>query len=157
MDMYTEIRKRYNNGESIRSIARTIGISQQTVAKYCEGSTHTELRKPYEHSPEILTKDVENFILFCFEIDRKKGPKKQQHTAKCIYGRLVEEISFEDSYSSIRPDVRKLREISNVPSQSKVPLSYEPDEDIQIAWSEVTVYENNQRKSQYIFLCEKLY
>lgn len=155
MDMYAEIRKRYNNGESIRSIARAIGVSRQTVAKYCEGSTHPELRKPYERSPEILTKDVENFILSCFEIDRKEGPKKQQHTAKRIYDRLVEEKSFEGSYSSIRSAVRKLRELSDVPSQSKVPLSYEPGEAIQIDWGEVTVYENNQKYKFFLF-CGRL-
>ena len=39
MDLYYQIRSRYNDGESIRSIARKLGISRQTVKKYCRGDT----------------------------------------------------------------------------------------------------------------------
>lgn len=37
VDTYAIIRKRYNDGESIRSISSALGISRQTVKKYCEG------------------------------------------------------------------------------------------------------------------------
>ncbi|HBL49927.1 MAG TPA: hypothetical protein DDZ65_06765, partial [Firmicutes bacterium] len=35
LDMYSEIRTRYANGESIRYIAVSLGIARQTVKKYC--------------------------------------------------------------------------------------------------------------------------
>ena len=38
MDMYSSIRTRYLEGESIRSIARCLKISRPTVKKYCEGA-----------------------------------------------------------------------------------------------------------------------
>ncbi|MDW7660579.1 MAG: helix-turn-helix domain-containing protein [Bacillota bacterium] len=42
LDMYSAIRLRYSEGESIRSIAQSLGISRQTVKKYCEGNTHPD-------------------------------------------------------------------------------------------------------------------
>ena len=35
---YKEIRQRFLAGESQRHIAKTLGISRNTVAKYCDGS-----------------------------------------------------------------------------------------------------------------------
>lgn len=45
MDMYEKIRSYYNDGKSIRWIARTLGISRQTVKKYCSGDTMPGIRK----------------------------------------------------------------------------------------------------------------
>lgn len=50
MDMYQSIRTYFNEGKSIRWIAKTLGISRQTVRKYCEGNTHPEVRKDYRMS-----------------------------------------------------------------------------------------------------------
>ena len=44
MELYADIRKRYLDGESIRSISRVLGISRQTIKKYCEGKCHPETR-----------------------------------------------------------------------------------------------------------------
>lgn len=44
MDMYYKIRSYYNDGKSIRWIARTLGISRQTVKKYCSGDTIPGIR-----------------------------------------------------------------------------------------------------------------
>ena len=38
VDTYSKIRTLYTEGESIRSIARRLGVSRQTVKKYCEGN-----------------------------------------------------------------------------------------------------------------------
>ena len=58
MDLYYQIRSRFNDGESIRSIARHLGISRQTVNKYCRGDTHPHERKPYHRDSEVVTEDV---------------------------------------------------------------------------------------------------
>lgn len=139
VDLYSAIRTRYTDGESIRSITKSLGISRQTVKKYCEGSTHPEVRKPYLREPEVVNDDVKSFILGCFKEDESENLKKQKHTAKRIYDRLVAEKDFEGSYSSIRTAVRTLKSERKVPPQSSIPLSYAPGEAIQIDWGEVTV------------------
>src|SRR6056297_2528399 len=102
MDMYSAIRLRYSDGESIRYIANSLGISRQTVKKYCEGNTHPDVRKAYERTVTVITSDIEKFILDCFKEDETENLKKQKHTAKRIYDRLVGENDFRGSYSSIR-------------------------------------------------------
>ncbi len=51
MKDYDEIRKRYLAGESQRKIAKSLGISRNTVAKYCEGAAVPWARK----TPELVS------------------------------------------------------------------------------------------------------
>jgi len=155
VDIYSAIRTRYSDGESIRSIAKSLGISRQTVKKYCEGSTHPDIRKTYERKPDVITDAVKTFILSCFKEDEDENLKKQKHTAKRIYDRLVAEENFTGSYSAIRTAVRSLRAERTVPPQSSVPLSYEPGEAIQIDWGEATVYIDGRKTKVHTF-CGRL-
>lgn len=155
MDIYSAIRTRYSENESIRSIAKSLGISRQTVKKYCDGSTHPEERKPYQRNSDVITKDVTNFILDCFKADEDENIKKQKHTAKRIYNRLVSEKKFTGSYSTIRAIVRELKGERTVPPQSSVPLSYAPGEAVQIDWGEATVYLDGQKTKVHTF-CGRL-
>ena len=91
MSLYSQIREAYISGESQRSIAKRLGISRQTVKKYCEGETMPGVRKDYLRAPSVVTTEVESFISMCLEADKDEGLKKQTHTAKRIYDRLVSE------------------------------------------------------------------
>lgn len=155
VDMYSRIRTRFSNGESIRSIAKSMGLARQTVKKYCEGSTHPEVRKEYQRDPDIITDDVKEFILSCFTEDEDENLKKQKHTAKRIYDRLASEVGFKGSYSAIRIAVRSLKAERSVPPQSCVPLAYSPGEAVQIDWGEATAYLDGQKTKVYIF-CGRL-
>jgi len=155
MDMYSAIRLRYSDGESIRYIANSLGISRQTVKKYCEGNTHPDVRKAYERTVTVITSDIEKFILDCFKEDETENLKKQKHTAKRIYDRLVGENDFRGSYSSIRKAVRKLKAEHAVPAQSDVPLAYDPGEATQIDWGEATIYLDGQKTKVQLF-CARL-
>jgi transposase len=155
MDVYKEIRQSYLNGESQRHIAKRLGIARQTVKKYCDGSNHPEARKDYKKRTGVVTDDVKNFILECFKADEEENIKKQKHTAKRIYDRLVEETGFQGSESNIRKVVGELRKSHVVPPQALVPLSYEPGEAIQIDWGETTVYLNGEKTKLYTF-CGRL-
>ena len=58
MNDYKQIRQRYLNGESQRSIAKSMGISRNTVKKYCEGENVPWERKTPEREASVLTEDV---------------------------------------------------------------------------------------------------
>ena len=51
MKDYDEIRKRYLAGESQRHIAKALGISRNTVAKYCEGAAVPWVNIPARITP----------------------------------------------------------------------------------------------------------
>ena len=155
MDMYHQMRTYYNDGKSIRWIARTLGISRQTVRKYCEGKTHPDVRKEYHRETTVITDDIREFILSCFSEDEEEGLPKQQHTAKRIFERLVDEKGFTGGESTIRRAVRELRKEHSVPPQADIPLEYEPGDAIQIDWGECTAYLDNQKTKLQLF-CGRL-
>lgn len=155
VDLYARIRTLYTEGESQRSIAKRLGISRQTVKKYCEGSTHPEIRKSYSRPPDVITDEVKAYLLSCFQQDREENLKKQKHTAKRIYDRLVSEKGFAGSYSTIREAVRLLRAEHSVPAQADIPLEYEPGDAIQIDWGEATAYFDGT-KTKFNFFCGRL-
>lgn len=155
MDTYQLIRTYYNEGKSIRWIARTLGISRQTVRKYCEGKTHPDVRKEYHRDPTIVTDEIQTFILECLQHDEDEDLPKQQHTAKRIYDRLVEEKGFSGGESTIRKAVNALKAEYAVPPQADVPLEYDPGDAIQIDWGECTGYIDNV-KTKLQFFCGRL-
>ena len=94
VEMYKEVRSRWLNGESQRHIAATMGISRNTVKKYCKGDTVPWERKAYFRDANVLTPEVKQFIEDCLKADELEGTSKQNHTARRIYNRLVEEKGF---------------------------------------------------------------
>jgi len=51
----------------------------------------------------------EDFIGYCLDTDDAEGVKKQRHTARRIYDRLVEERGYTGSESAIRAAVREAK------------------------------------------------
>lgn len=137
MEIYEKIRYYHEHTDySQRKVAQMLGVSRNTVKKYWEGQTVPWDRKPGSgRKNDVITDDVRIFIISCLEAD-KTAPKKQRHTARRIYERLVSELGFEGCEASVRRTVAELRgRISNV----FVPLSYEPAEAIQVDWGEATI------------------
>jgi transposase len=155
VDIYSQIRALHEEGESQRSIAKRLGISRQTVKKYCEGNTHPDVRKSYTRVHKVITPDVENFIISCLRQDMEEKLSKQKHTAKRIYDRLVAEQDFNGSYSTVRDTVRQLKAANSVPPQADIPLEYDAGDAIQIDWGEATIYLDNQ-KTKVSFFCGRL-
>ena len=155
MDMYYLIRSYHNDGMSIRAIAKTLGISRQTVKKYCDGTTIPGNRKEYHRDSTIITDETREFILSCFREDEREGLAKQRHTAKRIYDRLVAEKGFAGGESTIRKAVNDLRKEHSVHPQADIPLEYDPGDAIQIDWGECTVYLNGVKQKLYSF-CGRL-
>jgi transposase len=156
VDIYQKIRHLYEReGKSQRAIATALGISRNTVKKYCKGSQvpwerqGTSGRRPY-----IITDEVMEFIKDCLATDEEENIKKQQHTAKRIYTRLVEEKGFTGGESTVREIVAALKD-----KQKKVfiPLSFEPGEAIQIDWGQATVYLTGNRKKINLFCMRECY
>lgn len=155
VDIYSQIRILYEEGESQRSIAKRLGIARQTVNKYCQGSTHPEVRKSYNRVHNIITDEIKEFIMSCLKQDMQEKLSKQKHTAKRIFDRLVSEKVFIGSYSTVRDAVKQLRAEQTVPPQADIPLEYDAGDAIQIDWGEATIYLDN-KKAKIYFFCGRL-
>ena len=152
MKDYDEIRKRYLAGESQRHIAKVLGISRNTVAKYCEGASVPWERKTPERVSTVMTDEVVAFIQSCLLADKEEGLKKQCHTAKRIYDRLVEEIGFAGGESTVRAKVHELKALM---PEAFLPLLFDPGEALQVDWGEAYVYINGNREKINLF-CARL-
>lgn len=152
MNDYKEIRQRYLAGESQRHIAKTMRISRNTVAKYCEGESVPWKRKTPEREATMVTDDVTAFITACLQEDQQVTFKKQKHTARRIYERLVAEKGFTGGESTIR---RKVREIKAILPNAFIPLQFDPGDALQIDWGEADIYDNGQKVRIHLF-CARL-
>ena len=152
MSVYKKIRASYADGKSQRKIADELGIARNTVKRYCDGSSTPWDRKTPERDSTVLTKEVVDFIKKCLDEDEKEGLKKQRHTAKRIYDRLVSECGFTGGESTVR---RKVRELKGARGKAFVPLSFEPGEAMQVDWGEADIYLSDKKTKVYIF-CARL-
>ena len=109
MKDYKEIRQRYLSGESIRSIARHMHMSRQTVKRYSMGDSIPGQRKVSARQSDVMTQEVSAFIQSCLEMDLLENLPKQKHTAKRIYDRLVEELQYTGGEFTVRTKVKELK------------------------------------------------
>lgn len=135
---YKEIRRLYLvDGLSQRQISERLHISRNTVKKYCDGNNVPWERKKYVRTSTVVNDEVQQFIAACLKEDANEGIKKQQHTAKHIYDRLVDEFGFSGSESAIRRAVRSLKQKQ---PEAFVPLAFMPGEAMQIDWGQAYIY-----------------
>ncbi|WP_347489255.1 hypothetical protein ABDB91_18795 [Desulfoscipio sp. XC116] len=156
VDIYEKIRHLYEHeGKSQRAISKILRVSRNTVKKYCDGS-HVPWERQGKSGRQqyVVTDEIMEFIKSCLASDEAENIKKQKHTAKRIYDRLVDEKGFKGGESTIREIVAKLKE-----KQKKVfiPLSYEPGEAIQIDWGEATIYLVGKKIKVNLFCMRECY
>lgn len=155
LDVYKEIRRlRLEGITSQRAAARQLGISRNTVKKYWDGDTVPWEHKPYHRAASVLTPEVVQFVKSCLDEDEQENLKKQRHTARRIYHRLVEELGFTGSESSVRSLVHDMRSERHT-SQVFVPLRFAPADALQIDWGEATVYLCGEKEKVNLF-CARL-
>ena len=111
-----------------------------------------ERLNPPERTATVLTQEVRDFVAQCIEQDEQEGTKKQHHTAKRIYDRLVAEKGFTGGESTIRDYVRKYR---NRTREAFVPLAFPFGDAMQVDWGEATSYIAGERVVLNIF-CARL-
>lgn len=151
MKLYEQIRHLYSVEKlSQRSIARKLGISRNTVKRYCKGDN-----VPWESTPRKynspVTKPIENIVIQWLEED-KQAPNKQRHTAERIHQRLQEEHGFTGGQSTIRKLVKELRQQD---IKAHVPLEFDPGEVAQVDWGEAVIYLNGKKSHVQLF-CYRL-
>lgn len=155
VDVYKEIRRLQLEGvTSQRAAARQLGISRNTVKKYWEGNAVPWDRKAYNRASAVMTPDVVQFIASCLDEDDRERVRKQRHTARRIYTRLVEEMGFAGSESSVRNLVHDMR-AARKETKGYIPLRFAPGEAVQIDWGEATIYLNGSKRVVNLF-CARL-
>lgn len=140
--LYAAIRRDSRAGLSGRAIERKRQVSRRTVAKALAGDRPAPRKKlpprstrldPYKSAiDEMLRADLD-------------APKKQRHTAKRSFDRLVDEhAAVEVSYQMVRAYVTRRRpeiriEAGRGPQHAFVPQSHRPGAEAEGDFGEVTI------------------
>lgn len=122
---------------SQRRIARDLGISRDTVARYCRGETLPGERKPAQIRSAPLREVVEPLILRCLAANKQEANKKQRMKATDIWRYLVEEKGLDIALSTVHKLVGKLKH--EVP-EAFIPLAFAPGEAMQVDWGDVKAW-----------------
>ena len=137
MDQYGYIRTAYRvYQKSIKQICRETGHSRETVRKVLRS-------EPFGYAPRV-EQPYPVMGLYLQVIDQwlaedKDRPKKQRHTAKRIYDRLVRELGFKGSDSTVRHYVRKAKMRLGVQvTPTFIPLEPECGQEAEIDWGAAT-------------------
>src|SRR5680860_764922 len=107
MSVQENIRTLDSHGIAGREIARRLGVSRDAVAKYTGQQNYspappTPLARP---GASVLT-GFEHIIERWLGEDQRR-PRKQRHTAKRVFDRLVAEHDYTGSYSPVQRQVKK--------------------------------------------------
>lgn len=125
------------NGASNAEIARTLEISEPTVRKYLN-KTDFSPKVPCKRGRKSKSQEYDPIIESYLLSDRKVW-KKQRHTAKRIYDRLVEEHGCTLSESAIRYRVHDIKERLKIEQDQFLKLVWHPGE-AQVDFGETDVF-----------------
>lgn len=155
LETYEKIRYYREQGAyGKKEVARMLGISKNTVKKYWDGSTVPWDRKEGSgRSVSVLNEEIMDFIQNCLKED-ETAPRKQRHTARRIYERLVSEKNFTGAESTIRNIVADLKKRN---PKAFVPLTFLPGESIQVDWGEATIFLNGIKTKINIWCMRECY
>jgi transposase len=154
LEQYEQIRRmHYLEEKSGREIARTLGISRQTVAKalLSERAPEYTLKKqreaprlgPYqEHLDQLLE-------------ENGRMPKKQHYTGHKLF-ELLQAQGYAGSESSVQMYAVRWRKANKRPA-TFLPLEFEPGQDGQVDWGEAQVILGGVQQKVFVFVMHLSY
>ena len=121
MEEQEKIRLLYEEeGKSLSEIVRMTGLNYRTVRRYAyKEDWNAEAALQAENSP-VLGERMATIDRWLEE--DLKVPRKQRHTARRIYDRLVEECGYRGSYSSVRRYVHRKKKLLGSVTEGFLPV-----------------------------------
>lgn len=101
LDEINDIREMDAVGVPRAEIARRLSLSRNTVAKYADMADMSPAAPAPAPRPRPALAGHEAWVESVLESDLG-APRKQRHTAKRVYDRLVGERGYGGSYSTVR-------------------------------------------------------
>lgn len=144
MDDIQYIKRLYEKEDcSIREIMRRTGYHYETVKKYLEMDDFNQPSCSSKNSSSLL--DPLKPVIDQWLQDDLKAPRKQRHTAKRVYERLLEEYpeELEVKLRTVQYYVaQKKKELFQSQQQARLPL-YHPAGEAQVDFGHFSYYDNN--------------
>ncbi len=124
------------DGNSIRSVSKSTGISRNTIRKYLSDDNPPNYqRKNTNFNPVLSGYESQLTDWFNFDIQR---PKRERRTAKKFYEQLILE-GYKGSYCPVVRFIKKLKQSNTIQGQAFIPMEFELGDAVQFDWSQEVV------------------
>jgi len=135
----------YNEGKSITEISKETGRDRKTVRIYLEKEDWNEVRPGSLAEVEFPKLDPFKVDIDAWLTEDKKAKRKQRHTARRIYDRLVEKYkeNFTCSYRTVAGYVSKSKKEIYGQRSGYLPLEHIPGE-AQADFGDAEYHENGR-------------
>jgi transposase len=157
VEQFEQIRReREREGLSIRELARRHGVHRRAVRQ----ALASPLPPPRKSPEGRLAPKLGPFRPLIDEwlLADREAPRKQRHTAKRIWQRLVDEHGVEVSERQVRRYVHRRRRELGVPVEEVfVPQVHDPGVEAEVDWGEAIVEIAGVRRRVYLFLMRACY
>lgn len=137
--------------KSIRSVAKEMGISRNTVSKYLTVSEPK--RGDRRNKPSPVTEEVSPRIEQILQEWKSRTTPKQRITGTRVHRQLVEE-GYEVGTTTVRDYLRERRRQK---AEVFIPLAHRPGEEAQVDFFEVTVEEDGEQRKAWKFVMRLMY
>src|SRR5437867_11048690 len=157
VELFEQIRRdRDREGLSIRALAERHGVHRRAVRQALAAALPPPRRQP-ERRPAPKLGAYRPLIDEWLRADRE-APRKQRHTAKRVWQRLVDEHGVAVSERQVRRYVhRRRRELGEPVDEVFVPQVHEPGVEAEVDWGEAIVEIAGQRRTVYLFVMRACY
>ena len=151
VEQFEQIRRdRDREGLSIRALAERHGVHRRAVRQALESPVPAAKRAPSSRPASKLggcRELIDDWLLADLV-----APRKQRHTAKRVWRRLVDEHGVEVAETTVRDHVRKRRrELGRGPREVFVPQIHAPGQTAEVDWGEADVDLAGSRTRVHLF------
>src|SRR6266545_4174793 len=152
VELFEQIRRdRDREGLSIRALAARHGVHRRAVRQALASPVPPAKRSP-AHRPAPRLGAYRALIDAWLEADRE-APRKQRHTAKRIWRRLVDEHGADVAETTVRDYVRaRKRQLGWPVGEVFVPQVHAPGAEAEVDWGEAQVELAGTRARVHLFL-----
>ena len=150
MELFEQIRRDHDReGLSKRALAARHGVHRRAV-RQALASPVPPVKRPPEHRPAPKLGAYHALIDGWLEADRD-APRKQRHTARRVWQRLVEEHDAVVSERQVSRYVRdRRRELGDI-GEAFVPQHHAPGEEAEVDWGEAIVTIDGRQVKVHVF------
>jgi transposase len=150
MELFEQIRRdRDREGLSVRALAARYGVHRRAVRQALASPVPPVKRSPvWRPAPRL---GEHHALIDAWLLEDRAAPRKQQHTARRVWQRLVEEQGAEVSERQVSRYVRaRRRELGDV-GEAFVPQHHGPGMEGEVDWGEAWVVIDGQEVKVHLF------
>jgi transposase len=151
VEQFEAIRRDYaREGLSVRELARRHGVHRRAVRQALESSVPAPKQRPQGRPAPAL--GPFRALVDAWLLADREVPRKQRHTARRVWQRLVEEHGAVVSERQVARYVRERRRELGELGEAFVPLIAEAGVEAEVDWGEATVILRGERVKVHVFV-----